>query len=142
MVSSLDEILKATSSPSERMDLIDNALRPPEPQLLDTCILQNLDWVDRQLEEKGQVVWDDAALLNLSSDYGVEMANDLVDLGVLYKEFEDRGGYPWLVCGLNSTEASRLGVPEVRGSTTSSVSSGGISKTFPTKPTPACLLAC
>ncbi|MGN6548682.1 MAG: hypothetical protein ACTHJ3_02130 [Pararhizobium sp.] len=91
------------------MDLIDNALRPPEPQLLDTCILQNLDWVDRQLEDKGQVVWDDAALLNLANDYGVEIANDLVDLGVLYKEFEDRGGYPWLVCGVNSTEASRFG---------------------------------
>ena len=90
------------------MELIDKALRPSEPQLLDTCILQNLDWVDRQLEEKRHVVWDDVTLLELSSEYGVDMANDLVDLGILYKQFE-YSGYPWLVCEVNSCEASFFG---------------------------------
>lgn len=91
------------------MALIDSALRPPEPQLLDTCVLQNLGWVDRQLEEKPDVVWDDAALLELSAKYGVDMANDLVDLGILYKQFEWFGGYPWLVCEVNSIEAAFVG---------------------------------
>ena len=91
------------------MELIDDAFRPPEPQLLDTCILQNLDWVDRQLEERERVVWDDAALLELSTRYGADMANDLVDLGILYKQFEYFGGYPWLVCEANSSEASVFG---------------------------------
>lgn len=104
-----EEILRAMSSPSERMDFIDSALRPPEPQLLDTCILQNLDWVDRQLEVRGQVVWDDAARIELATEYGVDMANDLIDLGTLYKHFENFGSYPWLVCRVNSAEASRFG---------------------------------
>lgn len=109
-----DEALAAISNASERLHFIDNALRPPEPQLLDTCVLQNLDWVDRQLEAKGQVIWNEAALADLSDEYGVEMAKDLVDLGTLYKEFENLGGYPWLVCAVNSAEASLLG--GVRGS--------------------------
>jgi hypothetical protein len=58
------------------MEFIDDAFRPPEPQLLDTCILQNLDWIDRQLEEKERVVWDDAALLELSERYGSDAASN------------------------------------------------------------------
>lgn len=114
MVAFSAEALGAISNPSERLTFIDKALRPPEPQLLDTCILQNLDWVDRQLEKKGSIAWDDAALLELVREYGVDLANDLVDLGILYKQFEERGGYPWLVCKVNSQEVSRLG--GVRGS--------------------------
>lgn len=91
------------------MDLINNALRPAEPQLLDTCILQNLDWVDRQSEETQHVVWDDAALLELCKTYGAELANDLVDLGILYRQFEYSGGYPWLICEVNASEALPLG---------------------------------
>lgn len=83
MVASLEKILNDNSDPGERMALIDSALRPPEPQLLDTCVLQNLGWVDRQLEEKPNIVWDEAALLELSAKYGVDMANDLVDLGIM-----------------------------------------------------------
>ncbi len=48
---------------------------------------------------------DDAALLELSTQYGVEMAKDLIDLGFMYKRFEYLGGYPWLVCEANLTEA-------------------------------------
>jgi hypothetical protein len=88
------------------MDLIHDVLRPPEPQLLDTCVLQNLDWVDRQLKEKHHVVWDEVAMRELSALNGMDMANDLVDLGIIYKKFEYFGGYPWLVCKVNSLEAS------------------------------------
>jgi len=105
----LEQALKGITDPRKRMELIDDALRPPEPQLLDTCVLQNLDWIDRQLEEKERVVWDDAALSELSARYGSDTANDLVDLGILYKQFEYFGGYPWLVCEANSSEASVFG---------------------------------
>ncbi len=108
-LSALEEALKGITDPRKRMELIDDAFRPPEPQLLDTCILQNLDWVDRQLEERERVVWDDTALLELSERYGADTANDLVDLGILYKQFEYFGGYPWLVCETNSSEASVFG---------------------------------
>jgi hypothetical protein len=106
MAASFEETLKKISDRGERMDFIDDALCPPEPQLLDTCVLQNLDWIDRQLKEKHHVVWDEAAMHELSTVYGVDMANDLVDLGIMYKQFEYFGSYPWLVCKVNSSEAS------------------------------------
>ena len=80
---------------------------PPEPQLLATCIIQNLDWVDRKLEESAIVSWDSTAVAALSKRYGSELADDLLDLGTLYKEFEQRGGYPWLVCHHSLIEARR-----------------------------------
>ena len=83
-------------------------LCPPEPQLLDTCVLQNLDWVDRQCEQSGAVVWDDQAIGELQRRYGPDLAVDLLDLGTLYKEFEARGGYPWLVCRTSIDEASQF----------------------------------
>ena len=107
--SALEQTLRRITDPRKRMELIDDALRPLEPQLLDTCVLQKLDWIDRQLEEKARVVWDDAALLELSERYGSDTAVDLVDLGILYKQFEYFGGYPWLVCEANSSEASVFG---------------------------------
>jgi len=107
--SALEDILNGITDSRKRIEIIDDALRPPEPQLLDTCVLQNLDWVDRQIEEKENVIWDDAAIHELSERYGLETANDLIDLGVLYKKFEYLGGYPWLVCEANSNEASAFG---------------------------------
>jgi hypothetical protein len=107
MTASFEDILRDMSNPGDRMDFIDHALHPPEPQLLDTCILQNLDWVDRRIEQA--VCWDDAAVAALTATYGEDMANDLLDLGAMYKHFEDLGGYPWLVCDVNASEASLLG---------------------------------
>jgi len=94
--------------PISRINLIEEVLRPPEPQILDTCVLQNLDWIDRKLEAEGSVIWDDAAVADLERKYGVDLANDLIDLGILYKEFENRNGYPWLVCKAAVEEASFL----------------------------------
>lgn len=89
-----------------RIEIIEQELCPPEPQLLDTCVLQNLDWVDRQIESGGFVIWDDEAVAVLSKRYGAELANDLIDLGILYKEFENRSGYPWLVSQATQGEVS------------------------------------
>lgn len=77
---------------------------PPEPQLLDTCVLQNLDWIDKKLEQSEVVTWDDESIAALRDQYGYELASDLLHLGTLYKGFEYRGGYPWLVCDHSLTE--------------------------------------
>lgn len=95
---SLHESLNEELDPARRLYLIDQALCPPEPQLLDTSVLQNLDWIDRQREGAGTVTWDDAAIADLARKYGSDLADDLIDLGTLYTQFEYRGGYPWLVC--------------------------------------------
>ena len=105
----LEEPWAAESDPGKRMRLIDDALRPPEPQLLDTSVLQNLDWVDRCREPTGCVTWDDESIARLTERYGSKLANDLLDLGTLYTEFEERSGYPWLVCNGAIDEAELLG---------------------------------
>ena len=104
----LEDCLAVESDAGKRMDLIDGALRPPEPQLLDTCVLQNLDWVDRLRESTGNVTWDDESVERLVKRYGRDLANDLLDLGTLYTEFEARSGYPWLVCNTAIDEANLL----------------------------------
>src|SRR5262249_38962861 len=61
----------------------------------------------RQIEKfRGSGTWDDRAVAALTEKYGAEMANDLIDLGTLYKEFEDRSSYPWLVSRSAQAEAS------------------------------------
>jgi hypothetical protein len=105
-LSSLRAALRKEENPATRMDLIEAALCPPEPHLLDTCVLYNLDWIDRLLESKGNVTWDDAAISDLEHRYGAELAKDLIDLGILYKEFENRSGYPWLVSRTAQGEVS------------------------------------
>lgn len=97
---------------ARRIETIDQELCPPEPQLLDTCVLQNLDWVDRRIESDGSVIWDDEAVAVLSERYGAESANDLIDLGILYKEFENRSGYPWLVSQAAQGEVSLADGPK------------------------------
>ena len=71
-------------------------------------MLQNLDWVDRYREPTGCATWDDESIARLTKRFGSELANDLLDLGTLYTEFEERGGYPWLVCNGAVDEAELL----------------------------------
>lgn len=97
MTSALQERLGQEVDAARRIEIIEQELCPPEPQLLDTCVVQNLDWVDHRIDSYGPIVWDEGAVAGLMNRYGPELANDLIDLGVLYKGFEDRGGYPWLV---------------------------------------------
>lgn len=96
------------------LNLVDANLCPPEPQLLDTCFLQNLDWVDRTIDGSsgGTVQWDAPAEKRLSEQYGAALAEDLLDLGTLYKEFENRGRYPWAVCTTAIQEAGGLSGPK------------------------------
>lgn len=103
----LEARLAGETHPGKRMDLIGDALCPPEPQLLDTCVLQNLDWVDRR-REAGDVTWDDKSVRELTERYGRDLADDLLDLGTLYTAFEVRSGYPWLVCNAALDEAKLL----------------------------------
>ncbi len=101
--------LLSESDPGQRLGIIDEALCPPEPQLLDTSVLQNLDWVDRKLEEaEAGVNWDDEAVAELKGRFGKDLAADLIDLGTLYKQFEHYGSYPWLICKAAVDEASVL----------------------------------
>jgi len=106
--------LKLEPNPARRLDMIEEELRPPEPQLLDTSVLQNLDWIDRQIESAGSITWDAAAVADLTNKYGADQANDLIDLGMLYKGFEVRGGYPWLVCHDVEVEAAALRGPNAQ----------------------------
>jgi len=103
----LEEQLRQESDPARRMDLIDDALCPPEPHLLDTCVLQNLDWIDRKIQAASGN-WTKESEQNMQQQFGVELANDLLDLGTLYKRFEYDGGYPWLVCNAAVDEAAVL----------------------------------
>jgi hypothetical protein len=104
---SLEERLQNESDPARRRDLIEDALCPPEPHLLDTCVLQNLDWVDRKIQA-GTGDWSEERERELQQQFGVDLANDLLDLGTLYKRFEHDGGYPWLVCNAAVDEAAVL----------------------------------
>lgn len=91
------------------MEIIREVLCPPEPQLLDTSVLQNLDWINRLIEsEGGEVYWDDHAVARLEERYGKALADDLIDLGTLYKRFEHYGEYPWLICNEAVDEAGIL----------------------------------
>lgn len=103
----LEERLRNETDPARRVDLIEDALCPPEPHLLDTCVLQNLDWVDRKIQA-GAGAWSEDRERELQQQFGVALANDLLDLGTLYKRFEYGGGYPWLVCRAAVDEAAVL----------------------------------
>lgn len=101
--------LQIEPDPAQRLDIIDDALRPPEPQLLDTSVLQNLEWVDRKLGgAEGGVCWDDGAVAELEDRFGKDLASDLLDLGTLYTRFEHYGSYPWLICNAAVDEANVL----------------------------------
>lgn len=47
MTSPLKAKLEQEVDAARRIEIIEQELCPPEPQLLDTCVLQNLDWVNR-----------------------------------------------------------------------------------------------
>lgn len=106
MKSPLDALLEREADSGRRIAIIEQELCPPEPQLLDTCVLQNLDWVDRRIESTDSVIWDEEAVADLTTRYGTELAVDLIDLGLLYKQFETRSGYPWLVSAAAHEELS------------------------------------
>ncbi len=80
----------------------------PEPQLLDTSVVQALDWVDELREAETAFEWTAARVAELEALYGRRHAEELLDLGTLYTRFEADGGYPWLVSQAACLEIKRL----------------------------------
>jgi len=93
----------------ERASMIDARFSPPEPQLLDTCLVQNLNSVDYTLPKfRSGDQWTLEDERKLETHFGKELAADLLDAGILYKKFEfDSQTYPWLVCQTTIRELSR-----------------------------------
>jgi hypothetical protein len=104
----LPERLAAETDPRCRMELIEEALRPPEPQLLDTCVLQNVDWIHRQSQLGHSFIRDDGETAKLERRYGSDLAEDLMALNVMYRQHQYHSGYPWLVCKTALEEAQLL----------------------------------
>ncbi len=81
---------------------------PPEPQLLDTSVVQALDWVDELREAETRFQWTEERVADVEALYGRRHANELLDLGTLYTRFESGDGYPWLVSQAALVEIERL----------------------------------
>jgi hypothetical protein len=95
--------------PSQRV----GAAGPPEPMLLDTCVIQNLDWVHQRSIEieahnSDEPFWSETRYRDLQDRYGEDLAGDLLDLGRLVQHFEDAGGFPWLVSASARGEFERV----------------------------------
>jgi len=69
-------------------------LGPPEPMLLDTCVVQNIEWVWDRMEEN--MTWTEERVSELEAQFGVPFANELLDLGYLVDHLQYEG-FPWLV---------------------------------------------
>jgi hypothetical protein len=104
----MPERLAAETNPMRRLELIEEALRPPEPQLLDTCVIQNVDWIHRQTQLGHSFIRDDEVTAKLERRYGSDLAEDLMALNVMYRHHEYHSGYPWLVCKTALEEAQLL----------------------------------
>lgn len=70
-------------------------LGPPEPMLLDTCVVQNIEWVWDRIEEDGGQ-WTDERIHDLKRHFGEGLAGELLALGFLVDKLQ-WNGYPWLV---------------------------------------------
>ena len=82
-------------------------LGPPEPMLLDTCVIQNIEWVWDRMEEDEGGSWSDERVQALERRYGRTYANELLDLGSLVDVLQWQG-FPWLVSASSRAEFERL----------------------------------
>ena len=82
-------------------------LGPPEPMLLDTCVIQNIEWVWDRMEEDEGGSWSDKRVQALERRYGSTFANELLDLGSLVDVLQWQG-FPWLVSASSRAEFERL----------------------------------
>ena len=71
-------------------------LGPPEPMLLDTCVIQNIEWVWDQMETPEGGQWSDERVAHLERRFGAQHADELLCLGRLVEELQ-WSGFPWLV---------------------------------------------
>lgn len=78
--------------PSQRQPM----LGPPEPMLLDTCVIQNIEWVWDQMEAPGGGHWSEERVAKLEQRFGTQLAEELLCLGSLVEKLQ-WCGFPWLV---------------------------------------------
>jgi hypothetical protein len=67
--------------------------------LLDTCVIQNIEWVWKRMEENiaHDMEWTEERVAQLEVRFGPALANELLDLGTLVSRFEWESSFPWLV---------------------------------------------
>jgi hypothetical protein len=87
----MNSVLNVLDYPSQRSGLA----QPPEPMLLDTCLLQHLEFVMDILDET--FVWPPEAERWIRRRFGPELGTDLVALGDLVTYLFPRQGPPWAV---------------------------------------------
>lgn len=78
-----------------------------EPILLDTCVLQDLAWVERKIAG-GAGIWTDERIAELRARYGRAMAEELFVLGEMWDELQNGAGYFWLVATSSRDEVERV----------------------------------
>lgn len=81
---------------------------PPEPMLLDTCLIQNIEWVWDQMEDENGGNWSEERVAELEQRFGAELVAELLDLGYLVDHFQYEGGFPWLVSASARSEIESL----------------------------------
>jgi hypothetical protein len=75
--------------------------------LLDTCVIQNLEWVwDRMEEERGEQ-WTGEQVQELERQFGPQLAEELLALGCLVSHLQWEG-FPWLVSASARGEIERF----------------------------------
>ena len=90
---------------------IGRMIGPPEPMLLDTCLIQNIEWVWDRLETPEGGQWTDEQVTLLEKRFGRDFANELLSLGYLVDYFQYAGGFPWLVSRSSEAEIRANGRP-------------------------------
>lgn len=79
-------------------------LGPPEPMLLDTCVIQNIEWVWDRVEEDAD--WTEERVAEVESTFGRAFADELLALGHLVSHLQ-WDGFPWLVSASARDEFER-----------------------------------
>ncbi len=82
-------------------------LGPPEPMLLDTCVIQNIEWVWDRMEDDEGSSWTDERVQALERRYGSTCTNELLDLGYLVDVLRWKH-FPWLVSASSRAEFEHL----------------------------------
>jgi hypothetical protein len=99
----MGSVSKALDYPSQRRGLS----YPPAPMLLDTCLIQHLEFVMDLLGET--FVWPPNAERWIRRRYGTALGEDLIALGEIVAFLYPREGPPWAVSETSWDELSKIG---------------------------------
>jgi len=99
----MGSVSKALDYPSQRSGLS----YPPAPMLLDTCLIQHLEFVMDLLGET--FVWPPNAERWIRRRYGTALGEDLIALGEIVAFLYPRQGPPWAVSETSWDELSKIG---------------------------------